>query len=207
MYTKIILILLALMICASCNKGQDISRFDYEYTIPTEYGDGIKTASLKSVGMDVTPIQEMMDHIKSINRHRIHNILIFRNNSLVFEEYFQGNAIDWDASDLDGEIMQYNRETDHYLASITKSVTSVITGTAVQLGYLKDLNKKIIDYFPEYAGILTGQKAAITVENLLTMRCGLAFEESTYPYIDPRNDVYKMINSADSIQFVLEDSP
>jgi CubicO group peptidase (beta-lactamase class C family) len=200
---RIKLILIALTICAGCNKGQDLSPYDYTYSIPDEFDDGIKTASLKSVGMDDAPIREMMDHINSYDRHRIHNILIFRKNKLVFEEYFQGNAINWNVSSLDGEIMEYTRETDHYMASVTKSVTSVITGAAIQLGYLKDLNKKIIDYFPEYAGILTGKKADITVEHLLTMRCGLAFEESTYPYTDPRNDVYKMLNTDDPIRFVL----
>jgi hypothetical protein len=49
---KIELILLVLTISAGCNKGQDLSRFDYEYAVPAEFDDGIKTASLKSVGMD-----------------------------------------------------------------------------------------------------------------------------------------------------------
>jgi CubicO group peptidase (beta-lactamase class C family) len=89
------------------------------------------------------------------------------------------------------------------MASVSKSVTSVITGAAIQLGYLGDLNKKIIDYFPEYAGILTGQKANITIDHLLTMRCGLAFDENTYPYNNPQNDAYKMINADDPIEFVL----
>jgi len=203
MNNKIKLILLVLTVCVSCNKGQDISRFDYNYTIPTEFGDGIKTASLQSVGMDDAPIREMMDYINSVNRHRIHNILIFRQNKLVFEEYFQGNAIDWNVSNLDGGVIEYNRETEHYMASVSKSVTSVITGAAIQLGYLRDLNKKIIDYFPEYAGILTGQKADITIDHLLTMRCGLAFDENTYPYNNPQNDAYKMINADDPIEFVL----
>ena len=56
---KIKIILLVLVISAGCNKGQDLSHYDYENTIPTEFDDGIKTASLKSVGMDDAPIRGM----------------------------------------------------------------------------------------------------------------------------------------------------
>ncbi len=58
--------LLLLTISVGCNKGQDPS--GNEYTIPAEFDDGIKTASLKSVGMDDAPILEMMDHINSIRK-------------------------------------------------------------------------------------------------------------------------------------------
>jgi len=144
-----------------------------------------------------------MDYINSVDQHRIHNILIFRKNKLVFEEYFQGYALSFTAAELNGPIMQYTRETDHYLASVTKSVTSVITGVAINRGLIKDLNKKIIDYFPEYRSIMTGEKANITVEHLLTMRVGLEYDENTYPYTDPRSDTYKMIRSSDPIEYVL----
>jgi len=113
----------------------------------------------------------MIDYINSVKQNNIHNILIFRNNKLVFEKYFKGYALNFANADLNGELMEYNGETDHFIASITKSVTSVIFGVAINMGYIQDLNKKIIDYFPEYADILIDGKENITVENVLTMRC------------------------------------
>jgi len=200
---KLIFISLALLVAfTDCKKDSSVVTNDYKYTPPAKYSDGIEASTLASEGIDEDLIAGMMDEINSRSGHAIHNILILRNDRLVFEEYFEGYKLDWESPDLKGEIMQYSRETDHFMASVTKSVTSVIAGVAIQLGYLTDLNKKIVDYFPEYSGIMTGGKADITIENLLTMRSGLAFDESTYLYNDPRSDTYKMIHSDDPIAYV-----
>jgi len=202
MKTKIF-IFLTFFLLLSCNKKEEQVVVKYQYTIPTTFDDDLETASLETVGLNVQKISEMMDYVNSIDNHKIHNILILRNNKLVFEQYFKGYSLNMNDPNLEGAIMDYTRETDHFMASITKSVTSVIVGVAINMGYISDLNKKIIDYFPEYTDIMTGEKANITVENLLTMRAGLEFDESTYIYSDPRSDTYQMINSDDPIKYVL----
>ena len=190
-----------IMLLAACDKGEE---YDYVYTPPPALNDGIETASLESVGMETGPIREMMDRINGTDLHRIHDILIMRNGKLVFEEYFQGFSLDLDAAGFrDGPLMQYGRETDHYLASVSKSVTSVVAGIADRIGLLPGLDRKVIDCLPEYADVLTGQKAAITLYHLLTMTSGLAFDENTYPYGDARNDITAMFAAADPIRFVL----
>jgi CubicO group peptidase (beta-lactamase class C family) len=198
-----IFILMIFIIFLSCNKNDYSDNPDYKYVVPETFDDDLETASLGSVEMNEIQICNMMDYVNSISEHNIHNILIFRNNKLVFEEYFQGYALNYSSENLQGNWMQYTVETDHFIASITKSVTSVITGVAINQGYITDLNKKIIDYFPEYADILTGEKANITVKNVLTMQCGLEFDESTYLYNDSRSDTYQMLHSEDPIGFVL----
>ncbi len=197
-----ILVLITMFIFSHCKKDA-VSEIVYQYSVPVKYEDDIETASLESVNMNKDNICAMIDYINSVEQNNIHNILIFRNNKLVFEQYFQGNALNFNIADLNGEQMEYNRETDHFIASISKSVTSVIVGVAINMGYISDLNKKIIDYFPEYADILIDGKENITVENLLTMRCGLEFDENTFLYNDPRSDTYQMINSQDPLRYVL----
>lgn len=197
------LVLLMISLIIGCNKKDNPVNPVYFYSAPVAYNDDLEVSTLESEGLDVTPIRGMMDYINSIDQHRIHNILIIKNNKLVFEEYFQGYALSFTAAGLDGPIMQYTRETDHYMASVTKSVTSVITGVAINRGLIPDLNKKIIDYFPEYEGIMTGEKANITIQHLLTMRVGLEYDENTYPYTDSRSDTYKMMHSSDPIEYVL----
>lgn len=187
----------------SCKKENVIIEHSYRYTTPLVFNDGLETGTLSSVGLDSVPIIKMMDYLNSDSSHTIHNILILKNSKLVFEEYFKGYKINYTAANLNGELMDYSRTTDHPMHSVSKSVTSVIFGIAVKNGYITNLNKKIIDYFPEYADLLTGDKANITIHHLLTMTCGLAFDEQAYPYSDARNELRQAMNIDDPIRYIL----
>lgn len=211
MKIKSLSIFLIIILLAGCSKksdpgdfnyNDDSDNFIYNYTVPITYTDGIETGSLENAGMEVSPIRAMMDYINSINQHRIHNILILKNNKLVFEDYFSGYKIDFNVPNMDGILMDYNRTYDHPMMSVSKSVTSVIVGIAVKEGYITDLDKKIIDYFPEYADILISEKANITIHHLLSMTCGLAFDESTYSYSDTRNELRQAMTLDDPLRFI-----
>ena len=198
---KFVLVFILLLISiSSCKKENDVN--NYHYVAPLTYDDGIATASLNDVGMDTVPIVNMMNYLNN-NSHAVHNILIIKDNKLVFEEYFEGYEMDMDAPGRNGPVMQYDKNTDHFEASVSKSVTSVIVGIAVKDGYLTDLNKRITEYFPEYSGILVGGKADITIHHLLTMASGLAWDESSYPYGDSRNDVTQILALDDPLGFIL----
>lgn len=203
MKNKSLFLVLIVIFLVGCSKKSDSVYFIYNYSEPITYTDGIETGSLAEVGMDVLPLSAMMDYINSVDQHRIHNILILKNNKLVFEEYFSGYKLDYDVPNLDGELITYNRTFDHPMMSVSKSVTSVIIGIAVKEGYITDLNKKIIDYFPEYADILTGEKANITIHHLLSMTCGLPLDESTYSYADTRNELRQVMLMDDPIRYIL----
>lgn len=90
------------------------------------------------------------------------------------------------------------------MASVSKSITSVVFGNAILNGFIsQDVQKLVSEYLPQYSSILTGQKANLTVEHLLTMTSGLNFDETTYPYGDYRNDVTRLFTRPDPIEFVL----
>jgi len=199
---KLILILFSIILFVGCSKKGDSINYDYIYSPPIAYDDGLEVSSLESEGIDESSIREMMDYINSVDQHRIHNILILKNNKLVFEEYFEGYALNMNVPSFDGALMQYNKNTDHFMASVSKSVTSVIFGIAVKDGYIADLDKNIIDYFPQYTDVLSGEKANITIRHLLTMTCGLAFDESSYLYGDPRNELTQVIAMDDPLNFI-----
>jgi CubicO group peptidase (beta-lactamase class C family) len=196
-------LILMVSFAISCKKDNDATSIGYSYTKPLVFDDGLECESLEIVGMETGPIKDMMNYLNSNSSHTIHNILIIKNNKLVFEEYFKGYKLLYSAPDLNGELMDYTRTTDHPMQSISKSVTSVIFGIAVKEGYITDLNKKIMDYFPEYADVLTGEKANVTLQHLLTMTSGIAWDESTYPIGDSRNDISQLFASTDPIKFIL----
>ncbi len=95
----------------------------------------------------------------------LHSLLVVRNGYLVIEEYFGGH----DADDL------------HDLQSVTKSFTSAAVGIAVGGGKIKGVDARVLGFFPDAAGIdnLNDRKRAITIENLLTMRSGTDYHESS----------------------------
>ena len=61
------------------------------------------------------------------------------------------------------------------LRSATKSVTALLVGIALESGKIPSLQSRVVDLLPEYRELLQKdpRKAAITVEDLLTMRSGL----------------------------------
>jgi CubicO group peptidase (beta-lactamase class C family) len=140
-------------------------------------------------GIDNDILQHYKAEIERGQYGPIHSWLIWRNQFLVAEFYFSGNGPD----DL------------HPIYSVSKSITATLVGQALQLGKMQSLQYKVLDSFPEYEYILAeaADKANITISDLLTMRSGLLWDESSTPYIDARNSCFQMMTSNDWIGFLL----
>lgn len=82
--------------------------------------------------------------------------------------------------------------------SVGKSITSTLAGAALKDGYIKSLEDPITDYLP---GLKDSDYEGVTVEQLLTMTSGIAWNED---YSDPTSDVAmiraeKSVNGSDPI--------
>ena len=196
---RVMLYLQAIVFCSlSCS--ENITTSDntvYVYTIPTQTDDGWQIASLSDVGMDETPIAQFMNELINNIDHRFHSILIIKDGKLVFEKYFTGYDF------YHGPLTEFNRDTKDNLASVTKSLTSALTGLAFDKGFIQNVNQKLFSFFPEYNDLNNGEKENITLEHLLTMTAGFEWDESTYPHTDPKNDLSQVWISNDPIRFIL----
>lgn len=67
--------------------------------------------------------------------------------------------------------------------SVTKSISSMLIGAAIQDGYIRSIQDKVSDYLPRLAGSAYGES---TIEDLLHMASGIAWNED---YEDPNSDV------------------
>jgi len=81
-------------------------------------------------------------------------------------------------------ISEFYKEGDpkelYPLNSVTKSVTSILMGIAMDEGKIKGIDERIENYFPEYEDAFNSDaKKGITVEHLLTMTSGLDWPEWT----------------------------
>ncbi|MFX0092876.1 MAG: serine hydrolase domain-containing protein [Candidatus Hodarchaeota archaeon] len=141
-------------------------------------------------GMNSTKLNQMAEYIAS-HGFAIDSVVIVRNGYIVHEEYPNPTTS--------------NRDHLHFLYSVTKSFSSALIGIAIQKGYISCIDQKVVEFFPNRTiANLDARKQNMTLEHLLTMTTGLEWDEWTYPYTDSRNDVIRMINSGDAVQFVLD---
>lgn len=105
---------------------------------------------------------EMTDSITNNHYPKIHSLLIAKDNQLVYEHYFNG----------------YTKDSLHDTRSSFKSITSLLVGIAIDKGFIKDVNQKVYEFFPEYPSLKTDPfKKLLTIKNLLEMKSGFDCEE------------------------------
>jgi CubicO group peptidase (beta-lactamase class C family) len=93
----------------------------------------------------------------------LYGLLVIKNGYLVAEKYFNGGSI----------------EQKGHVQSVTKSYTSALVGIALDQGCLTNLDQKMMDFFPEFAGQISDpRKQQITIRDMLQMRSGYPWEET-----------------------------
>jgi len=97
----------------------------------------------------------------------------------------------------------YRRGELHSLQSVTKTVTSVIIGTAAARGEFPSLDTPVLAFFDSTrVAHLDDRKRRMTIRHLLTMTAGLDWNEDL-PYSDPRNSCVIMEASFDWVSYVI----
>jgi CubicO group peptidase (beta-lactamase class C family) len=195
--------ILLLLLFSSCSSSSpDGKEINNKIPVPEVTNDGWETASLESVGMDPEYFVQLLDRLEGIENHRIHGIVVAKDQKLVFEKYYSGKK--FNLGQYTGET-GYDMNDLHVLCSATKSVTSALLGIAMDKGYIDSVEREVFDYFPEYADLLEQSplKANMTIKHLLTMTSGLTYDDESLPYTDPRNDMYRFFASSDPINFLL----
>ncbi len=175
----------------------------YKYRPPEDINDGLTVGSLTEVSIDPVFIEQAVESILRGRYKEVHSILIFKDNKLVFEEYFKGHQFKYDGMNHHGKLITWNRDSLHRVMSVTKSITSICIGIAVDKGLIQSVHQSIFDYLPEYRHLNTDEKDKITIEHLLTMTSGLQGNEWLVPYSNPKNDVMKVYFSEDPVTTIL----
>jgi CubicO group peptidase (beta-lactamase class C family) len=140
-----------------------------------------QTSTPEKQGMDSQRLAQMLTTIQERDLN-LHSLLIVRNGYLVSETYF-------------GE---YQQDTRHELFSCTKSFVSTLIGIAIDKGYIDRTDQRVVDFFPKHTfANLDEQKESMTLEDLLTMRTGLDWQEGDPAY-------RALYQSPDWVQFMLD---
>lgn len=161
-------------------------KFLYQYKVPVQKNDGLKTGSLINSGLDTSLIHTLINRIVDHTYPGIHSVLIVKDGKLILEEYFY----------------EYNAEKVQELRSATKSFTSALVGIAINKGLIASLNTPMLTYLPEYHPKNPDKrKNLITIKNLLTQQSGFACYD--YDPNSPGNES-KMYPTDDWIKFILD---
>tara|TARA_B100001175_G_scaffold314091_1_gene322798 strand:- start:1628 stop:2791 length:1164 start_codon:yes stop_codon:yes gene_type:complete len=117
-----------------------------------------------------------------INKFNVGGLIVVRRGNVLYENYNLGN-------DKDSKWISF---------SVTKSVTSMLLGAAIQDGFIKNINEPIINYLPQLSG---SQYDKVTIKNVLQMSSGVDWNED---YDDPYSDVNLAagLNSLDLYEYL-----
>jgi CubicO group peptidase (beta-lactamase class C family) len=190
--------LLLLLAAGACDS---LTGPDDAIAIPLQEQDGWETASLESVGLDPDPFRALLTLIDRTQDHFIHGILVVRNDRLVFEEYWPG--VDMEDIGLNPVQRPFGYNTLHYVASVSKSITSALVGIALDRGLLGSVDDPLFWYFPEYGELKTVENEAVTLRHLLSFSSGFDWNEHVYGFDDPRDSHFQMFATEDPVRMLL----
>ena len=145
------------------NLTMDVNLIDYS----REANDGWTIGSLVKSKIDTTLLHEMIDSINSGQFGKVHSVLIARNGKLVFEKYFDGFFI----------------EDQNSLQSCTKSVGSLLIGIALDKGFIKSVDQRILNFFPDYKNVVDQKWNDVELKHILTMTTGVSWERNIHDRI------------------------
>lgn len=161
---------------------------DYVYQIPKKLNDGWDVSSLRNEGIDEDAIVEISRLIRDVDSYEnVLSMLIVKNGKLVHEEYSP----------------YCQRNTLHWMASITKTVTSTLLGIAIDKGFIESVDAKLYELLPSFANHFKDpQKKKIALKHIMTMTSGLEWNEQV-SYNNPENSEWQMVESEDWMSYVL----
>jgi CubicO group peptidase (beta-lactamase class C family) len=167
---------------------------------PSPGSDGWAVAAPSDAGLDPATLCPVVPRFAEWRQADIHSIVVVRHGVLAFEHYFAG------ADQRYGTVIPdaaFNADALHDVRSVTKSVTSLCLGIALDHGWVKTLDAPVLGFFPEWTDLRTPDKERFTLRHLLTMSAGLDWNENI-PYIDPTNSETRMNLAPDPYRLVLE---
>jgi CubicO group peptidase (beta-lactamase class C family) len=155
-FTGAILILLILVACGP--SSAELEAVDYT-PLP---GNDWQVSTPAEQGLDPDLVTEL--YYTASKLETIYSLLVFKNGYLIAEDYFH----------IGSPEQQVN------IHSVTKSYNSALVGIALDQGCLSSLDQKMMEFFPELADRVTDpRKKQITIRQMLQMRAGYPWEEST----------------------------
>ncbi len=186
-------------------RAQEIYWPDEQWPVSTPAREGIDPAAIEAL------VADMRDGKYGLLNH----FLLIRHGRMVADHHFE-HDYEKIAAHYDPENHQYNYDHPawhpyyldtnlHSLQSVTKSITSLALGIAIDQGHIPGgVATPAMEFFKDVEhDQLDPRKQSMTLQDMLTMRSGIRWNE-WIPYDDQRNSCFQLEASDNWIQFVLD---
>ncbi len=159
-----ILAVLAAATMAACLVDEDV-KVPLDTYVPEQLDDGWELSTLEAEGFDPAAVDAVYRKFFSQDHYpTAHAMLVVRNGYLVAEAYCRDPA---------------DRHNFHHIQSATKSITSILTGIAVDKGLIESVNQSVYEFIPQFFDE-DERKRSITIRHVLTMQTGLNFDNDIH---------------------------
>lgn len=109
-----------------------------------------------------------LERVVASRYSNITGIVVLKDGENIYEQYFNG----------------CNMESKIHVYSVSKSILSILIGIAIEQGYIKSINQKIYDFFPEYRSKKHDPTVSnVTLRDMLTMTVPYKYKESPLIYM------------------------
>lgn len=118
---------------------------------------------------------KILNNYSSKNDSNITQIVAYKDDKLLIEDYRYG----------------FDRKSTMNVMSVTKSITSILIGIAIDKGMIGSVNDRIMDYFgPDVYQVKKGEKTIynVTVKHLLTMTAPYKGKSEPWAKVCTSND-------------------
>ncbi|MBZ3763621.1 serine hydrolase domain-containing protein [Bacillus cereus] len=119
---------------------------------------------------------EKLDQIIKEEYENMNGMLVVQKGNVIFEKYYNG----------------YGPDDAFHIASVTKTIISALIGICIDKGYIKSVDQRVIEFFPEY----NVNSSEVTVSHLLTMT-------APHPFVDWQEPLEELCTQQDWIQYTL----
>ncbi|MEE1155640.1 MAG: serine hydrolase [Acutalibacteraceae bacterium] len=133
----------------------------------------------------------MIDKIRQVIEKEYSNtlgIVVYKSGKIVLEEYFS----------------QAHREESVHTFSMVKSIVALLVGIAIDKGFIKGVDQKVIDFFPDYKLKRNQEQLKeVTIENFLTMTVPYKYKSEPWTKVCTSQDwggkILEMIGGKEQI--------
>ena len=161
---RYICLIFTVVLMESCLKDEDIKLGSVSYQ-PVQLNDGWKIDTVSSVNFNMSRFNEIINSVCSENENLfVRSLVIVKKGKLLVEAYPKNPN---------------DRDEPHQVWSVTKSFVSILTGIAIDKNYIKNVNDGVFNYLPEYKKYTSGDFLSITIQQCLTMRSGIDYDNDS----------------------------
>ncbi len=166
----------------------------YTYRLPPDRGDSWSIGDAADSGMDVSVLENMVNAVRSGQFDFVDSVVIAKNGVLILDETIRTTT------DAEDGLVANTDPSMHRQFSASKSVMSLVVGIAIDDGFIANVSVPYLSLFPySVYDNWDARKDDMTLEHVLAMRLGLAWDEWDPPYTSPQNQLIRFYD--DNVDF------